>query len=133
MAAFDEPSSTFLFLHVAESCLSRASTASLPETSSVTVTRTAGRGSANVGQRADLHRAFKPLLPVFLRQEGAPGGGGRTQGHLPGRTAGAAAKRLSEFDAGPWGRKYPMIAESWRRNWEQIILLQLSAGGDEEK
>ena len=46
---------------------------------------------------------------------------------------GAAAKRLSEFDAGRWGRKYPMIAESWRRNWEQIILLQLSAGGDEEK
>ena len=36
-------------------------------------------------------------------------------------TAEAAAKRLSEFDAGPWGRKYPMIAESWRRNWEQII------------
>ena len=35
-------SSTFLFLHVAESCFSRASTASLPETSSVTVTRTAG-------------------------------------------------------------------------------------------
>ena len=36
-------------------------------------------------------------------------------------TVETAAKRLSEFDAGPWGRKYPMIAESWRRNWEQII------------
>jgi putative transposase len=35
-------------------------------------------------------------------------------------TAEAAAKRLSEFDAGPWGKKYPMIAESWRRNWEHI-------------
>ena len=35
-------------------------------------------------------------------------------------TAEVAAKRLSEFDAGPWGKKYPMIAESWRRNWEQI-------------
>jgi putative transposase len=33
----------------------------------------------------------------------------------------AAAKRLAEFDAGPWGKKYPTIAESWRRNWEQII------------
>jgi putative transposase len=33
-----------------------------------------------------------------------------------------AAKRLSEFDASPWGKKYPMIAESWRRNWEPIIL-----------
>jgi transposase-like protein len=38
-----------------------------------------------VGQRADLHRAFKPLLSVLLRLEGAPGGGARTQGHLPGR------------------------------------------------
>ena len=36
-------------------------------------------------------------------------------------SAEAATKRLSEFDAGPWGQKYPMIAESWRRNWEQII------------
>ena len=36
-------------------------------------------------------------------------------------TAEAAAKRLTEFEAGPWARKYPMIAESWRRNWEQII------------
>ena len=36
-------------------------------------------------------------------------------------TVETVAKRLSEFDAGPWGRKYPMIAESWRRNWEQII------------
>jgi len=45
-------------------------------------------------------------------------------------SAEAATKRLSEFDAGPWGQKYPMIAESWRRNWEQIIShLQLSARG----
>ena len=36
-------------------------------------------------------------------------------------TAEVAAKRLSEFEAGPWGKKYPMIAESWRRNWPQII------------
>jgi putative transposase len=32
----------------------------------------------------------------------------------------AAAKRFSEFEAGSWA-KYPMIAESWRRNWQQII------------
>jgi transposase-like protein len=36
-------------------------------------------------------------------------------------TAEVARKRLGEFEAGPWGKKYPMIAESWRRNWEQII------------
>jgi putative transposase len=32
----------------------------------------------------------------------------------------AARERLEEFDAGPWGRKYPAIAQSWRRNWEQV-------------
>ena len=36
-------------------------------------------------------------------------------------TAEVALKRLTEFEAGPWGKKYPMIAESWRRNWEQIV------------
>ena len=56
-------------------------------------------------------------MPVLLRLEGAPGGGSRI---YRAETAEAAAKRLSEFDAGPWGKKYPMIAESWRRNWEQI-------------
>jgi putative transposase len=33
--------------------------------------------------------------------------------------AGEAA--LDAFDAGPWGRKYPAIAQSWRRNWTQVI------------
>lgn len=36
-------------------------------------------------------------------------------------TAEAAERRLSEFEAGPWGRKYPTIAASWRRAWEQVI------------
>jgi transposase-like protein len=36
-------------------------------------------------------------------------------------TAEAAAVRLAEFEAGPWGRKFPMIGQSWRRNWEQVI------------
>ena len=36
-------------------------------------------------------------------------------------TAEAARRRLEEFAAGPWGKRYPMIAESWRRNWEQVI------------
>lgn len=33
----------------------------------------------------------------------------------------AAAQRLSEFENGPWGKKFPMIAASWKRNWEQVI------------
>lgn len=32
----------------------------------------------------------------------------------------AARNRLEEFEAGPWGQKYPAIAPSWRRNWEQV-------------
>jgi len=33
----------------------------------------------------------------------------------------AAVAALDEFEAGPWGLKYPAIAQSWRRNWEQVI------------
>ncbi len=36
-------------------------------------------------------------------------------------TAEAADRRLSEFENGPWGKKFPMIVASWRRNWEQVI------------
>ena len=32
-----------------------------------------------------------------------------------------APERLQEFEAGPWGAKYPAIVQSWRRNWEQVI------------
>jgi putative transposase len=32
-----------------------------------------------------------------------------------------ARERLEEFDRTPWGKKYPAIAQSWRRNWEQVI------------
>ncbi len=30
-------------------------------------------------------------------------------------------RKLAEFEDSQWGRKYPAIAQSWRRNWEQII------------
>lgn len=36
-------------------------------------------------------------------------------------TAQAAEARLAEFEAGVWGKKYPMRAQSWRRNWEKVI------------
>jgi putative transposase len=32
-----------------------------------------------------------------------------------------ARERLEAFDAGPWGQQYPAIAQSWQRNWEQVI------------
>jgi putative transposase len=37
------------------------------------------------------------------------------------RTAEEARQQLEEFAAGPWGQKYPMIVESWKRNWEHVI------------
>jgi putative transposase len=33
----------------------------------------------------------------------------------------AGLQALEDFDAGPWGRRYPAIAQSWRRNWSQIV------------
>ncbi len=33
--------------------------------------------------------------------------------------AGLAA--LEAFEQGPWGSRYPAIAQSWRRHWHQVI------------
>ena len=37
------------------------------------------------------------------------------------KDAEAGLKALDEFEAGPWGQRYPAIAQSWRRNWEHVI------------
>jgi putative transposase len=37
------------------------------------------------------------------------------------RTAEAGQAALEAFDAGPWGRKYPVIAQSWRRHWTEVV------------
>src|ERR671932_562586 len=37
----------------------------------------------------------------------------------PDAEAGRAA--LDDFAEGPWGRKYPAIAASWRRHWAEVI------------
>ena len=28
---------------------------------------------------------------------------------------------LDGFEAGPWGQRYPAIAQSWRRNWSHVV------------
>jgi transposase-like protein len=43
------------------------------------------------------------------------------QSDLSGRQRQAAERELQAFDEGTWGRKYPAIVESWRRNWEAAI------------
>jgi putative transposase len=35
--------------------------------------------------------------------------------------ADAAERELQAFDEGVWGRKYPAIAQSWRRNWAAVV------------
>jgi putative transposase len=35
--------------------------------------------------------------------------------------ADAAAGALEEFEAGPWGAKFPTVAAMWRRQWQQVI------------
>ena len=33
----------------------------------------------------------------------------------------AGTHALDDFDAGPWGQRYPAIAQSWRRNWQHVV------------
>lgn len=35
-------------------------------------------------------------------------------------TAELALERLEEFEQSAWGKKYPVIAASWRRHWERV-------------
>ena len=37
------------------------------------------------------------------------------------RTAEMGEAALEAFDAGPWGRKYPVIAQTWRRHWPEVV------------
>lgn len=37
------------------------------------------------------------------------------------RDAQAGRIALEEFEAGPFGQRYPAIAQSWRRNWEHVV------------
>jgi putative transposase len=42
-------------------------------------------------------------------------------GRCKPESAAAARERLEDFDRGPVGPKYPAIAQSWRRKWEQVV------------
>ena len=37
------------------------------------------------------------------------------------RNAEAGHAALEAFGEGPWGRKYPVIAQTWRRHWTEVI------------
>jgi putative transposase len=53
--------------------------------------------------------------------EGTPAGGAGAQTDLSGRSGHGGAGAAGRFRPWPWGQKYPAIAQSWRRNWEQVI------------
>ena len=36
-------------------------------------------------------------------------------------SADAAAEALTDFEAGPWGTRFPTIAKAWRRAWASVI------------
>ena len=55
----------------------------------------------------------------FVVVEGPQGRSCRRCGRSTGPRMPRPARRLEAFDAGPWGREYPAIAQSWRRNWER--------------
>jgi putative transposase len=37
------------------------------------------------------------------------------------KDAEAGRQALDDFEAGPWGQKYPAIAQSWSRNWQHVV------------
>ena len=37
------------------------------------------------------------------------------------KDAEAGKTALDDFDAGPWGQRYPAITQSWRRNWQHVV------------
>ena len=37
------------------------------------------------------------------------------------KDADAGKLALEDFDESPWGNKYPAIAQSWRRNWAEVV------------
>ena len=47
---------------------------------------------------------------------------GGPEGHLQSHGCRRPAwQALDDFDSGPWGQRYPAIAQSWRRNWSEVI------------
>jgi len=68
-----------------------------------------------------MHRPSATKLDGFRLLEGPQGPGDGAQGNLPCPGAKTAEQALTAFEAGPWGRRYPAIGQSWRRVWAEVI------------
>jgi transposase-like protein len=74
------------------------------------------------------HRTLTHYLPLYFPEIERFAGNSRSTGfwrcwsaspHPENADAGLAA--LEAFEEGHWCQKYPSIAQSWRRHWEQVI------------
>src|SRR5260370_17541213 len=69
----------------------------------------------------DLHRASDQVFDALCFMEGTPADWCGIKADLPGRIGRAGTRAAGRLRPRPWGQQYPAIAQSWRRNWEQVI------------
>src|SRR5215207_4584389 len=78
-------------------------------------------------KKALAERVLNAELDDHLESEAPAGRRNHRNGHSKKTVLTETAKldagkaALDAFDAGPWGRKYPAIAQAWRRNWDRVI------------
>jgi Transposase, Mutator family len=68
-----------------------------------------------------VHRASDPLLDAVRLVAGTQADRGGATAALRIRPGGNGRRAAGRFRRWTVGKKYPAIAQSWRRNWEQII------------
>ena len=71
--------------------------------------------------RSNVHRSSHPPFDGFASWKDRKILAGALKTIYRAKDADAARAALEAFDASSWGRKYPAIAQSWRRNWERVI------------
>ena len=69
--------------------------------------------------RSDLHRRPAPQLDELRVVEGSQ----TDRASAPRRYRAEGLAALKAFEQGHWGKRHPAIAQSWRRHWDQGILL----------
>ena len=83
--------------------------------------RVPDQGGVSGGDGADVPGAPDPVFAGARLLEGAEGVGGALRPIYQADTLEEAEEALDGFEAGSWGRKFPAIVRSWRRNWAQVI------------
>src|SRR5512132_1609435 len=74
----------------------------------------------SAGAGADLCRPSHPPLAGLRLVQGSQGGCRGIEANLQGQGRRCGKLALDDFAEGAWGKKYPAIAQSWRRNWSEV-------------